>query len=481
MPKLSVWQWFRATLVVADAALLALAFEVAAQLRGASDALPTEMLPAAVAFDPLRYNLAALTVIPGILVLFWLLRAYAPQYLLGGPEEYARVVSGCTYAVVLVVAASYLYGSLPLVSRGWLLLFWIFAIVLVCAGRFVLRRVAYALRGRGWFVQRALIVGANEQGLAIAEQLHGPTSQGIEVVGFLDDYLTAGDWVSAVHPGQRPDSAGRFRVFGHAREVQQVTALFHCDLLIVVPGALSWESQQYLAQLGAAPLDNLEVRLAPTHYDLTAGRVEPAPLGYIPLVRVQHARITGVEAVVLTALDCALALFLLVLLAPGLLWVVAAAKWRGIKPITVNHDVLGRGGQPVTIRLLNPRVSNRLLLRGLPALASVLCGQLALVGPRPVPVADRAKYQPWAGLLLAVKPGLTGPWRLADSAASPDEPLLTDIWWVRNWTIWQHLFVLFQTAQRMRRGSGIGESIRRWREETAPEPQSAGVLADARS
>src|SRR5712692_11271903 len=160
-------RWYIRVLIVADALLLGASFIGAALLRGTVDLLPTQPT-----FDADRYAMVAAALIPGLLAIFWLRGAYDRHHLLAGPEEYVRVLSACTYGIVLVVAVSYVYGSLPLVSRGWLLFFWFLAIGLVGAGRFGLRRVAQYLRRRGYFVRRVLIAGANDQGLAIADQLH---------------------------------------------------------------------------------------------------------------------------------------------------------------------------------------------------------------------------------------------------------------------------------------------------------------------
>ena len=464
MGRAGAWYWYRIGMVGADAILLGLAFVLAAVLRDAM-----EFVPFQPEFDPLRYGLIAAGLIPGLLGLLWMRDAYAHRNLFDGPDEYGRVASGCTYGTVLVIAASYFTGSGPLVSRGWLLLFWGLSIGLVSAGRFTLRRVAYGLRPRGWFHRRVLIVGANDQGLAIAQQLHGETRRGIDVVGFLDDFLPLGTTMTTGRADWGGASLGGLRVIGHPRDAETIAARHGCDLLIIVPSALSWESQRRFVQLGDTSEHRLEMRLAPTQYDVTAVGVEPAPLGYIPLVRLRPARITGVDAVLRATIDAGLAALLLVLAAPALAWVVGRARLRGIRPSLVHREVLGQGGRIITLSLLNRRVSDRLLLRGVPALLAVLRGQLALVGPRPVAVEARPRYRDWADLLLTVKPGLTGPWRLGNSAESAGGAVLADAWWVRNWTVWQHLSVLLQSAARTAR-SERGRGLTRWEGDSSALP-----------
>src|SRR5262249_14450626 len=150
-------------------------------------------------------------VVPGLLLILWLRGAYAQEILLGGPDELARVTSACTYGVVLVVAASFLNGDGPMVSRGWLLIFWALAVLLQGAGRCLLRRIAAVQRRQGRFVRRVLIAGASDQGVALAQQIHGPAAKGIEVLGFLDDYLPIGTRVAD------DDDAEHLQVLGHPR------------------------------------------------------------------------------------------------------------------------------------------------------------------------------------------------------------------------------------------------------------------------
>jgi lipopolysaccharide/colanic/teichoic acid biosynthesis glycosyltransferase len=257
-------------------------------------------------------------------------------------------------------------------------------------------------------------------------------------------------------------SAPQFRIVGHPREVQAIAAERLADLLIAVPSALSWESQQVVASLAERSDSAIEVRLAPTHYDLHAAQVEPAPLGFVPLVRVHSARLIGLDAVLRALLDVTLAGLLLLITAPVLAIMLARAWLRGVRPLLVSQRVLGRGGEPITLQVLNPEVTQRLLLRGVPALIAVLRGQLALVGPRPVPVEQREAYQRWEGLLLSVPPGLTGPWRLVPCEEAPEERVLADIWWVRNWSIWQHLFVLTKTVHALWGGARRDREVQRW-------------------
>jgi lipopolysaccharide/colanic/teichoic acid biosynthesis glycosyltransferase len=470
------------------------------------DALDTLNLNAT--FDPSGYGPVAAVVIPGLLLIFWLRGAYAREILFSGPEELARVVSGCTYGVLLVVAASFLNGQGPMVSRGWLLLFWTGAILLVGASRLVLRRIASRQRQQGRFIQRVLIAGASDQGLALAQQIHGPVERGIDVVGFLDDYLPPG---TPLAPGERSELAEHLTVLGHPREAAAVVERTGCDLLIIMPLALTWESQQAMLQLGISSSGPIDVRVVPTQYDISSDGLDrrrgdrggerraprdgkpaaerrrarprdfawstrPAPLGYVPLLQVEPARILGQQAHVRAVVDVSIALILMIVLAPLALLAVVGARLRGVKQILVSERIMGQHARPVTLSLFNREVTNRLILRGWPAMIGVVRGDLSLVGPRPMRIEEAEQQREWAQRLLRVKPGLTGPWRLAHPAASVEDLFLADIWWIRNWSVWQHLFVLIRCA----RGAIIstmptGQPLTRWEDRQSWVP----LLADA--
>ncbi len=68
---------------------------------------------------------------------------------------------------------------------------------------------------------------------------------------------------------------------------------------------------------------------------------------------------------------------------------------------------------------------------------------------------------------MAMRPGLTGYWRLQPEAAALEDAAAWDLWYLRNYSIWTDLFLLFKTASTsIRRKNGRGrDSLRRWESE----------------
>jgi lipopolysaccharide/colanic/teichoic acid biosynthesis glycosyltransferase len=84
----------------------------------------------------------------------------------------------------------------------------------------------------------------------------------------------------------------------------------------------------------------------------------------------------------------------------------------------------------------------------LPQLVNVLRGQMSLVGPRTISVGSEDRYRRWLPNLLTVKPGMTGPWAVANVSTVEDEMRL-NMYYIRNWTIWLDVQALFQSMKRI--------------------------------
>ena len=91
----------------------------------------------------------------------------------------------------------------------------------------------------------------------------------------------------------------------------------------------------------------------------------------------------------------------------------------------------------------------------LPQLFNVLRGEMSLVGPRIISPEEIDKYHKWNMNLLTVKPGLSGLWQVSGrSDLSYQERVNLDMYYIRNWSIWLDLQILFQTIPVVIKGTG---------------------------
>jgi len=417
-----------------------------------------------------------------ILIPFWLLffaasGLYNEHNLLGGTREYAKAFNACTLGMMLVITAGFLEPTF-VIARGWLLLSWGFAFLFVGGARFSLRRVVYRLRQRGYFLHRTLIIGANEEGKALAEQLQAWPTSGLQLIGFVDDALRPGTEV-----------LNGLRVLGPARELEALVREHGVSELVVATTALPRSTLlDIFQQYGTSPLAN--IRLSSGLFEILTTGVQVKEMGYVPLVSLNKVRLTGIDVVLKAALDYIITIPALILISPLLFIIAILIKLDSPGPVIYRRRVLGMGGREFdalkfrtmvvnaaemleqnpdlkqdfenNFKLKNdPRVTRlgRFLrkhsLDELPQLFNVLLGQMSLVGPRMIAPEEAENYGKWRMNLLTVKPGMSGLWVVSGRSDIPYvERVRLDMHYIRNYSIWLDFQILFQTIPAILTGRG---------------------------
>jgi lipopolysaccharide/colanic/teichoic acid biosynthesis glycosyltransferase len=436
---------------------LALVFAVV--VAGAVRVFGDGLLPVSALGYQERHVLASVLVVPILVVLYWVQGRYEVQNCLIGPREYAQIAHATTYGVILAVALSYFAGGEPLVSRSWLLLVWLLSIIFVTSGRFLSRHAVRRLRRRGLLRTSVVIVGASTVGVALAEQFRAAEGEGIDVLGFLDEYLPVGQ---ALLPG--------LVVLGRPADLVTHERNAGVDEYILVPQALPHERLEEITRLMIAQHGPV-LRLAVTSSSLLTHGVLVTQRSSVPLITLCRARIGGLDTVLKRGLDIVGALAGLLVLGPLTLVAVVGALRHARHRLVERHRICTVGGALTAFCLLDGSVTDSLLVRGSPALLAVLRGHMSLVGPRPAP------YMPvdlaHALTLAAIKPGLTGPWRLSGPHASREIQSLQDLSYVRNYSIWEDLRLLWLSARRVLVPQRPDDDLVRWSDDPMPWSQGA--------
>lgn len=178
-------------------------------------------------------------------------------------------------------------------------------------------------------------------------------------------------------------------------------------------------------------------------------------------------------------------LAIITVLSPLLIYISQKVKKDG-GPAIYGHERIGKGGKPFkclkfrsmvinskevlddllekdmdakrewdsTFKLKNdPRVTKigsflrRTSLDELPQLFNVLKGEMSLVGPRPIITAELARYNEEVDYYLLSKPGMTGLWQVSGrSDVDYETRVYLDAWYVKNWSMWNDIAILFKTV-----------------------------------
>lgn len=109
----------------------------------------------------------------------------------------------------------------------------------------------------------------------------------------------------------------------------------------------------------------------------------------------------------------------------------------------------------------DPRITRvgRLLratsLDELPQLLNVLRGEMSLVGPRPVVQEELERYKENKEYYLMAKPGMTGLWQISGrNDVDYDTRVYFDAWYVKNWSLWDDIAILFKTIRVVAKRDG---------------------------
>lgn len=91
----------------------------------------------------------------------------------------------------------------------------------------------------------------------------------------------------------------------------------------------------------------------------------------------------------------------------------------------------------------------------LPQLVNVLRGEMSLVGPRPHPLDDVAKYSARDSRRLLAKPGMTGLWQVSGrSDLAWEDAVGLDLEYVESWSLSLDFLLLLRTVAVVLKGSG---------------------------
>lgn len=437
-----------AGLLVLDALMVLASLKLAFALR-ISSGLLTYTAP----YEEGAYFALVLISVPVWLGLFAVSGLYRQDNLMGGNVEYQLAAKACGAGVILLVILSFFSRDVMVISRIWLILSWVFSSAFVLIGRFLARRLAYLLRRHGWFTARVLIVGANDQGIAMAEQWMHSSTSGMQVVGFVDDFKPAGTAVLQ-----------NLKVVGRPTALAQLVKQTGANEVVVVPNGVAWETFEELIAQASAPKD-YTLRISTGFYEMLTASVAVTNKTFVPLFTINEARIVGVDATLKDLLDIVLGLALLAVVSPVIFALGVALKlsnWHG--SILSRHHTVGQSGATFSMLKFNTAVLTAKLHRGgtlswleralyywgldkLPQLLNVLMRQMSLVGPRPRVIGGRSLDPRKVSNLSAVRPGVIGPW-LVRECWSCDESH-DELYYVRNWTIWLDLQILVQAAMSL--------------------------------
>jgi lipopolysaccharide/colanic/teichoic acid biosynthesis glycosyltransferase len=124
---------------------------------------------------------------------------------------------------------------------------------------------------------------------------------------------------------------------------------------------------------------------------------------------------------------------------------------------TVENEISG----PVFKNRRDPRITRigrwlrKTSIDEMPQLFQVLAGSMSLVGPRPLPIHEVARCEPWQRLRLGVVPGLTCLWQVSGrSEIGFDDWVRLDVQYIKRQSVLMDIWLLLRTPWSVLTGRG---------------------------
>lgn len=401
-----------------------------------------------------------------------------PGILLSPPEELKKLTQSITVIFLALAAGLFLAKQGALFSRAIFLMAWVEALIAVPLFRSVLRRVAHRWR---WWGYPAVIFGAGKTGDAVAKALAQSHRLGLKPIAFLDD-----------DPQKIGTVMHEVQVAGPLEDAGMIAEKYRDAVAIIAMPGLSPE--RVLKVLENYASEFRRVIIIPDLFGMSSLWISAFDLGGIIGLELHQKLLDKRRQMVKRTMELGLILLFLPVIIPLMLLIAVLIKLDSSGPVFFGHDRIGMGGEDIRIwkfRTMHqdsgstlaeylatdpalraewdenhklasdPRITRvgRFLritsLDELPQLWNVLCGDLSLVGPRPIVWDEVGKYQSGFALYKKVKPGVTGLWQVSGrSDTSYAERVRLDAYYVRNWSVWFDIYILVKTPGEVFRCRG---------------------------
>ena len=380
------------------------------------------------------------------------------------------------YGAICLVLFEYVF-RLDL-SRFFLLLFSLYAWVLLLAFRLLAGRLVGVIRREFAAPRYVMVVGTGERALALARGIEASAEFGIRLRGFLAE-------LPGAEPRVQLSAAYEVRPIGDLTAILQKHVVD--DIIFAV------ESER-LAELEEIFLlcdeEGVRTHVAVDFFPHVNSTISLDRFGVTPLLTFSAAPYDEIRLLVKRLMDIVIAAAGLALLAPVMMAIALLIRLTSPGPVIFRQVRCGLNGRrflfykfrsmcqnaeqmQAEVAHLNtrdgavfkiprdPRLTpvgrylRKFSIDEWPQLWNVLRGDMSLVGPRPAIPSEVERYQRWQRRRLRMRPGLTCLWAIAGRDNVDFETWMKmDMQYIDNWSLALDWKILLRTIPRVLTGRG---------------------------
>lgn len=398
------------------------------------------------------------------LVIAFLLRVYVPKRKAKFATELFKISQAHLISIFVLLSILFVLKIID-ISRGFLAIYVVTAIVISLIYRFTLKQILRNLRKKGYNQQFVLVLGAGSVGKKYVENLLNHPEYGMEVLGFLDDYRTE----------EAKCEYARFKILGKLGNLNKVLEEKIIDEVVIALPLTAFSKYQNI--IASCEKAGVRVTIVPDFFDILPANPHFEKFGELPIINIRDIPLDEVvNRVVKRAFDIAFSLIVLILISPLLLFIAIGIKLTSPGPVFFKQERVGLNRRTFmmykfrSMKIMDESASDtqwtvendprrtkfgtflrKTSLDEFPQFFNVLIGDMSVVGPRPERpyFVDQFKEEvPKYMIKHQVRPGITG-WAQVCGLrgdTSIEERINHDIYYIENWTQLFDIKIILKTV-----------------------------------
>ena len=391
--------------VTIDAILILLAFIIAISMRFSN-------------FEPITMSKG---LIPAIYVIFWICVGFIFQLYNRYILSYSRAIISSVTGFFLAVAFTYffkqyafsrfviIFGSaiISILIPGWR----VFVHFLMARG--LLNQVKQ--KNPILFTRKTFIVGADAEGLRIANSLLKRFDTGLELIGIVDTKL--------------PEEDNKLPIdfIGRLSDLRDLVVKHSIRELIFSTSAFT--NKEILHLMNQTKDLRLTYRMIPRQQEILLGKASIEDIGDLSFLNIEYSLFYSLHRFTKRIFDLTISFITLIIFSPIIMVLLLLKKG-------VQKQYWGIEGKKFDVTIFN--VNSR-FIRELPLFFAVLLGNLSLVGST---MFETSEPNP----NLICQPGLTGLERIRSVKFNPEDRLALDHYYVQNQSFTMDLEIIMKTV-----------------------------------
>ena len=391
--------------VTIDAILILLAFIIAISMRFSN-------------FEPITMSKG---LIPAIYVIFWICVGFIFQLYNRYILSYSRAIISSVTGFFLAVAFTYffkqyafsrfviIFGSaiISILIPGWR----VFVHFLMARG--LLNQVKQ--KNPILFTRKTFIVGADAEGLRIANSLLKRFDTGLELIGIVDTKL--------------PEEDNKLPIdfIGQLSDLRDLVLKHSIRELIFSTSAFT--NKEILHLMNQTKDLRLTYRMIPRQQEILLGKASIEDIGDLSFLNIEYSLFYSLHRLTKRIFDLTISFITLIIFSPIILVLLLLKKG-------VQKQYWGIEGKKFDVTIFN--VNSR-FIRELPLFFAVLLGNLSLVGSTMFETSEKNPN-------LICQPGLTGLERIRSVKFNPEDRLALDHYYVQNQSFTMDLEIIMKTV-----------------------------------